>query len=71
MSLFSCAHEGWGQYSEETGPCPPPAEMTEIEGGRECPTCGSRVRVFSGPDAMERAQTPPRTAVLDRQIERR
>lgn len=71
MSLLTCAHDGWGQYPGETGPCPPAAEMTEIDGGRECPTCGSRIRVFTGPDALERAQTAPRTAVLDPQIERR
>lgn len=65
-----CAHDGWGQYSDETGPCPPPAEMVAVEGGRECPTCGSRLQVFTGDDAMVRALGGRETAVV-RNIERR
>lgn len=34
-----CDHEGWGIYRGEEGPCPPPTEMREVEGGVECPTC--------------------------------
>ena len=43
-----CAHSGWGRYSGEEGPCPPPAEMVEIEGGSECPACRSHVVVVRG-----------------------
>lgn len=66
----TCAHDGWGQYPGEDGPCPPPAEMRDVEGGRECPACHSRVSVFIGADALERAQTYRETAVQTR-IERR
>lgn len=65
-----CDHAGWGMYAGEEGPCPPPAEMVEIPGGWECPTCGHSFRAFSGPDAVERAMAPRQTAVI-RNIERR
>lgn len=41
-----CRHEGWGTlgYSGETGPCPPPAQMREIDGGKECPVCEFHIR---------------------------
>lgn len=41
-----CRHEGWGEmgYSDETGPCPPPAEMTgTCAHQQECPVCAHHV----------------------------
>lgn len=70
VAVDVCHHDGWGQYDDETGPCPPPAEMVAVEGGRACPTCGSSLRTFSGPDALERAMASRETAVI-RSIERR
>ena len=44
MSLpKTCAHDGWGRYEGEEGPCPPPAEMKGCAHCAECPVCGYRV----------------------------
>lgn len=50
----TCAHEGWGIYAGEEGPCPPPAELVSIEGGVECPTCGHHIRTITNPEAITR-----------------
>lgn len=42
--MSACDHAGWGQYKGEEGPCPPPAEMREIDGGVECPVCKFHIR---------------------------
>lgn len=44
MSGQVCRHEGWGMYSNETGPCPPPAEMkADCVHRQECLVCKSHV----------------------------
>ena len=66
--MSTCAHDGWGQYKGETGPCPPPARMVSIDGGEECPICGYRMQMFTGADAQSRTFAVNReTATLDRE----
>ena len=66
--MTTCAHEGWGQYVSETGPCPEPAEMLSIDGGIECPVCEFHIVTVTGADAMTRAfATNRETATLDRE----
>ena len=67
---MNCSHDGWGTlgYSGEVGPCPPPAEMRQIDGGWECPVCESRVQMFTGAAAQERMGVGRETATLEREV---
>ena len=46
-----CAHDGWGDYPGETGPCPPPTDLVSIPGGVECPTCKFHMVALTGDEA--------------------
>ena len=63
-----CDHAGWGMYSGETGPCPPPSQLRKVEGGVECPTCGYHLITRTGADALNRVFAQDReTATLARE----
>ena len=62
-----CDHAGWGRYDGETGPCPPPAELRDIEGGIECPVCGYHLRTITSADAVTRIFADRETATLVRE----
>lgn len=66
--MSMCAHDGWGAYSGEEGPCPPPVEMRSIEGGEECPSCGYRIQMLTGAEAQTRIFSNRETATLDREV---
>lgn len=53
----TCAHEGWGRYEGEDGPCPPPAEMNGCAHCAECPTCGYRITFVQSCTCARASQT--------------